>query len=275
MSCNHTSSLNFEDLLSCAKKTAQETGLHALRQSHRRHEVVQSFAHDVKLKLDFECQEIAEDIIRSRFPDHGILGEESVAPPTETKFLWIIDPIDGTVNFFHGLPLWCCSIAVQNEGKLIAGAVYAPVMEECYTACVGKPALCNEKQIAVSEIQRLDQAIISTGLHKNNKNLPESIKLFTRMAMKTQKLRVMGSSALDICHVASGKADGYYESSIYLWDVAAGSVIVKQAGGHSEILESYDGNRMRFMATNGHLHESLKQTLTPVPETLLSHKGTE
>lgn len=261
MSCDHATSPNADELLSCAKQAAQKAGLHALRQSHRRHEVVQSFAHDVKLELDQECQVIAEDMIRSRFPGHGVMGEESVEKDSDTEFLWIIDPIDGTVNFFHGLPIWCCSVAVQSRGRIIAGAVYAPVMDECYTACVGKPALCNGKPIKVSGIRGLEQAVISTGLDKSSQDLSDSIKLFTLLSMKTQKLRVMGSAALDICHVACGKADGYYESGIYLWDVAAGSLIVEQAGGYSEILERA-GNRIRFMATNSYLGKPFKRILT-------------
>lgn len=254
-----------DDLLTCAETAARKAGAHALHQSRRRNEVIQLSAHDVKLKLDQECQAVAEHIIRARFPQHRILGEESGGKQLDTGIVWVIDPIDGTVNYFHGLPLWCCSVAIRSDGKTVAGAVYAPVLDECYTARIGKPARCNGKRMAVSATRRIEQAIVATGLNKQGQDSSDSMAFFRRLSTKIQRLRIMGSAALDICHVACGKADGYFESGIYLWDIAAGSLIVEQAGGRSEILDRGNGHRISFMATNGHLHDSLKELLVPVP----------
>lgn len=262
MSNKNHSQLDLDELLSCAERAARKAGLHALQQRHRRNEVIESFAHDVKLKLDQECQAVAEDVIRRRFSDHGILGEESNGDISNSETFWIIDPIDGTVNYFHGLPLWCCSVAVQQGKQIIAGAVYAPILDECYTAHAEKTAECNGKTITVSQTKLLDQAVVATGLYKNSQDLSSSMELFKTLSMKTQKLRIMGSAALDICHVACGKTDGYYESGIYLWDMAAGSLIVEQAGGHTEILDQTEGHRVRFMAANRHVFHPLKQVLT-------------
>ena len=258
------SSPGLDELLQCAEAAARAAGRHALEQERRRNEVFQASAHDVKLKLDLECQAIADEAIRKRFPDHLIFGEESgeKGDPNAT-LIWIIDPIDGTVNFSHGLQLWCCSVAALSNGETIAGAVFAPVLDECYTARRGGPACCNGNPIAVSKTSRVEDAIVATGIDRKTRELSESIRLFERLTQRVQRPRIMGSAALDICHVACGKSDGYYESGIYLWDAAAGRIIVEQAGGRSEILRRDGDLRISFMATNGRIHETLKQIVIP------------
>ena len=159
------------DLLECAIRTARTAGDHALANRERRVEVVKLSRHDVKLKLDLECQARAESVIRSEYPDHDILGEEDVdAPAADTKpaaVEWIIDPIDGTVNFWHGLPLWCTSVAVRTNGRVVAGAVYAPDIDELYSASEGGGAFCNGQPLAVSETAKLEQALVTTGMDKD------------------------------------------------------------------------------------------------------------
>ena len=165
-------------LLACAEAAARAGGAHALKHAHRRHIIAKTFAHDIKLKLDRECQDVAERVIRKCFPGAVILGEENTVAPAAADLLWIIDPIDGTVNYFHGLPLWCCSVAVQVRGHAAAGAVYAPVLGECYTAHRERRATCNGKPLAVSSTRRLKEAVILTGLNKQNDLLSKSIALF-------------------------------------------------------------------------------------------------
>jgi myo-inositol-1(or 4)-monophosphatase len=250
---------DLDRLLACAETAARAGGKHALKHNHRRGIVAQTFAHDVKLKLDRECQDVAERVIRKCFPRAVILGEENTVPPAAADVLWIIDPIDGTVNYFHGLPLWCCSVAVQIRGRMAAGAVYAPVLDECYTAHRERQATCNGKPLAVSATRRLKDAVILTGLNKQNDLLNHSVALFQRLARKTQKVRIMGSAALDLCQVAAGRADAYFESGIYLWDVASAGLIVDQAGGRTEILETGPNYQLRIIATNGRLHTPLRR----------------
>jgi len=251
-----------DQLLECAVRAAREAGDYALRSADRRKEVLTSSRHDVKLRLDVECQERAESVIRAAYPPHAVLGEEdaggasSSAPPA--GYQWIIDPIDGTVNFFHGMPRWCCSIAVRRGEDVIAGAVYAPALSRLYTATAGGPAHGNGRVLRVSDVDALAGAMVLTGLDKNVRSGLPPFAVFTRIASHVQRPRVMGSAAVDICQVAAGQAEGYYESGIYLWDIAAAGLIVRQAGGRAEILAHQPGGSLQFLATNGKLHEELR-----------------
>jgi myo-inositol-1(or 4)-monophosphatase len=248
-------------LLDVATAAARAAGRHALRHYARRTEAVRGFAHDVKLKLDVECQAVAEEAIRSRFPDHAILGEESAtpaAPDRAVPYLWIIDPIDGTVNFTHGLPYWCCSVAVRRGRQTIAGAVFAPQCDELYTAAAGLPALCNGSVLRVSSVRKLGEAVVMTGLDQKVNPKMKRLALFRAIADRSQKARVMGAAALDLCRVAAGQADGYFEASIFTWDVAAAGLIIENAGGRTEVLGEPEPHRLLFMATNGHIHKELR-----------------
>jgi myo-inositol-1(or 4)-monophosphatase len=213
----------------------------------------------VKLILDRECQIVAEGVIRRRFPAHAILGEEDPNNQAMAEIRWIIDPIDGTVNFFHGLPLWCSSVAVQVRGRTVAGAVFAPELEKCYAARIGRPAVCNGRPLAVTGTARLQDAVICTGIVKEADGRSRFFKHFRGLCEHSQKVRIMGSAALDICHVGAGKIDGFYETGIYLWDIAAGGLIVEQAGGRIEILKTAPGHRVDFLASNARIHAALKQ----------------
>lgn len=220
-------------------------------------------AHDVKLKLDVECQAIAERTILQAFPGHAILGEETAgdAAPTHSPYVWIIDPIDGTVNFSHGLPFWCCSVAVQYQGRTVAGAVYGPALKELFTATVDGPARCNGRRLRVSETRRFDAAMVLTGLdQKLTRHMPR-LGVFQAIAENARKARVMGAAALDICRVAAGQADGYFESGIYTWDVSAAGLVVERAGGKTESLAAMGPHRMMFMATNGRIHRTMKRLI--------------
>lgn len=252
---------NFDALLECAVSAARAAGDHALSNYNRRHEVAERFAHDVKLRLDSESQRKAEAMIHRRFPDHRILGEESAVEglPPGSAPLWIIDPIDGTVNFQHGLPLWCSSVAVQVEGRVVAGAVYLPEMKECYTAGLETPALCNDKPIHVSGTSAMSESLVLTGLSKNMALHPYTAQVVEAISHQVQKVRIMGSAAVDICHVACGKAEGYVETGIYLWDIAAAGLIAERAGAKTEMLEQLGEIRLRYLCTNGLIHEPLKR----------------
>ena len=262
--------VNIEQLLDCAVAAVHAAGDYALENIDRRKEVVQALAHDVKLRLDVECQAKAEELISSRFPEHAMIGEED--PPTENDgeappgdgYEWIIDPIDGTFNFMRGLQRWCCSIAVRRNGEVLAGAVYAPELKKLFTATVDGPALCNGRAIKVSGAAALSEAMIFTGVDKNvNPALPP-FEIYRSIAINVQKTRIMGAAAIDICSVASGEGDGYFESGIYIWDIAAAGLILTRAGGTAEILKYQDrqAHRLIFLATNTHIHQALKTVVT-------------
>ena len=255
------------DLLKAAHAAALAAGQHAWRNRERRSEVVAAFAHDVKLRLDVESQEVAESVLRQHYPRHHIRGEESAASdaaPENAACEWIIDPIDGTVNFSHGLPLWCCSVAVRAGGRMRAGVVYAPALDECYSATDDGPAECNGRRLKVSAVDSLAAALVMTGLDKGIDPRLPPFEIFRTLSVSVQKARIMGVAALDLCRVAAGQADAYFENGIYLWDIAAAGLIVERAGGRSETLVELDGGRLRHLASNGHIHEALRNLLQSV-----------
>jgi len=224
-------SIPLPHLLDVAICAAEVAGRHALENKDRRTEANETFNHDIKLVLDVECQQIAEKVIASEFPDHGILGEEDARSSNISAYEWIIDPIDGTMNYTHGFPYWCCSVAVRCHDKILAGCVYAPEFNEFYTAHVEKPAKCNGDPIHASDTRHLAEAIVFTGLSKHMESANEPhFEMFRMLALNTQKARINGSAALDLCHVAAGSCDGFFETNIYLWDHAAAGLIAQQAG---------------------------------------------
>jgi len=253
------------ELLDAAVSAARTAGDYALENFGRRREVVSTARHDVKLRLDLECQQQVESIVGERFPDHAVLGEESETGHgthgQASDYQWVIDPIDGTVNFTHGLRHWCCSVAVQFRGESVAAAVYAPALDEVYTATADGKALLNEAEIQVSGTEGLDTAMVLTGMDKGVDPQLPPYAIFTRIAMGARKTRIMGSAALDMCQVACGRADGYFEAGIYTWDVAAASLIVKRAGGEAEALRRLADGRLCFLASNGHIHGDLARLI--------------
>ncbi len=252
------------DLLACAVAAARAAGNHALANIHRRNAIAQKFDHDVKLLLDLECQKKAEEVIRNAYPEHLILGEEGGSFDEKADKLWIIDPIDGTVNFMHGLPLWCSSVAVRAGGEVVSGAVYLPTMKECYTATLEGPALCNGAPIGVSKTDRLGDAIVLTGLSKNVGENLHTFDVLKAVSLKVQKARIMGAAAVDICYVASGRADAYIEAGIYLWDIAAAGLIARRAGARTEVVEKLSDVRFRYLCTNGKIHDALREVVVSV-----------
>jgi len=244
---------------------ARAAGFHAFTNWSRRKEVLKVSPHDLKLKLDVESQQRAEQMVRNRFPDHAFLGEEETGHadrnPSKADYLWIIDPIDGTVNFSHGIPFWCTSVAVEREGKTLAGAVFSPAQDHLFTATCDQPALFNGRPIKVSDTATLADAMIATGIDRGDDLGIPPMAIFNRITATIQKARVLGSAALDLCRVASGHIDGYFEAGIYVWDVAAAGLIVRQAGGKAEELGARRGHCLRFVASNGIIHEDLKKVV--------------
>lgn len=260
-----TSAATIETLLEGAVAAAQAAGNHALANRRRRREVVLAAEHDIKLRLDIECQRIAEALLRERFPDDAFLGEEDTgstpSAPSDAARLWIVDPIDGTVNFTHGLPLWCCSVAVEVGGRSVAGAVFAPELGELYTATLDGSARLNGQTLAVSDAPRLSDAMVLTGLDRNLGLEAAPFSMLNAFATHAQKARVLGSAALDLCKVACGQADGYYENGVFPWDVAAGTLLVERAGGRAEILRRTPDRRLMVLATNGRIHDEAKRLI--------------
>lgn len=245
-----------EQLLDVCIEAARFAGGHALKNIHRRGEVAQSFDHDVKLVMDSECQRAAESFIHKHFPDHAILGEEG-SIVKEHAFEWIIDPIDGTANYTRGFPYWCCSIAVRRDSEVLAGCVFVPVFDECYTATIDGPALCNGEPIRASEVSSIGKATFFTGLTKDIDE--RAISFFGDAARTAHKVRIMGAAAIDICHVACGRSDAFFEAGLYLWDVAAAGLIAERAGAVCTVWPRDEKHGVRFLCTNHHLHAAARE----------------
>lgn len=209
-------------------------------------------AHDIKLDLDVRSQDLISAIILERFPDHAIYGEEGIGGNPDSEWQWIIDPIDGTVNFFYGIPHFCISIAVRRAGQIEAGVIYDPMREEMWAVERGQPATLNGRPIHVSARTKLADAVLSVGFSKTKTTIAAGLPLLEKYVMKARKCRLMGSAALDLAYVACGRLDAYIEQSVSLWDVAAGQLLVEAAGGHFEMTPREDNpDKISVVASNG------------------------
>jgi myo-inositol-1(or 4)-monophosphatase len=215
-------------------------------------------------EADHAAEKAIMDLIRSRYPDHHILSEEAGDMIQDSTYKWIIDPIDGTVNFAHGIPLNCVSIAIEHGGEIILGAVLNPHMNELFVAEKGKGATLNDKPIRVSEETEAIKACLVTGFPYTYINMPNGpLEIFERFIRKGVPVRRLGSAAIDLCWVAAGRFDGFYEHKLEAWDSAAGYLIVEEAGGK---VTDFAGNKFspyqhRIVASNGKIHEELLRVI--------------
>jgi myo-inositol-1(or 4)-monophosphatase len=222
-------------------------------------------SHDIKLELDVRCQKLIETKLHRAFPEIALLGEEGDAGNEAAEYRWVVDPIDGTVNFARGIPHASVSIALQVQNpmskvqshKTVLGVVYDPFQDELWTAIRGGPAKLNGRVIRVSKRSNLNLCIVSIGFAKNRDNLERALPYFIWLARRTMKIRMMGSAALALTYVASGRLDAYIERGISLWDVAAGGLILECAGGTfwSEAVKGRQ--KYRMIASNGLVHSKL------------------
>jgi myo-inositol-1(or 4)-monophosphatase len=193
-------------------------------------------AHDIKLELDRRSQALIESIILAVFPDHAIYGEEGMRGDPDAEDQWIIDPIDGTVNFFYGIPHFVISIAHRRNGIITTGVIYDPMRQELWEASrAANRVTLNDRPIRVSTRSKLGDAIVSVGVSKTVAAMEKGLPVLAEMMRSARKTRMMGSAALDIAYVASGRLDAYIESQISLWDIAAGMLMVELAGGSVDL----------------------------------------
>jgi myo-inositol-1(or 4)-monophosphatase len=215
-------------------------------------------------EADLASEKLIISIIREAFPDHYILTEEAGNLPTDSNYKWIIDPIDGTVNFAHLIPLCCVSIGVEKDGEVIMGAIYNPFIDEFYFAEKGKGAFCNDKPIMVSTQKNVSLSCLVTGFPYTYVEEPNgALEVFARFVRAGVSVRRLGSAAMDLCWVACGRFDGYFEQSLKPWDSAAGFLLVNEAGGKVTNFEgsSYSPYDKKIIATNGTIHDELFEWL--------------
>lgn len=211
-------------------------------------------------EADTASEKAIMEIIKQDYPDHYILSEEAGEIVMDSSFKWIIDPIDGTVNFAHGLPLCCVSIGVEQAGEVILGAVYNPFIKEFFFAQKGYGATLNDKRIAVSHESSVGSACLVTGFPYTYLDQPNGpLEVFSRLIRGGVPVRRLGSAAMDLCWVAAGRFDGFYEHKLQAWDSAAGVLIVEEAGGRVSDFTGgkYSLYQPHIVATNGKIHDEL------------------
>jgi myo-inositol-1(or 4)-monophosphatase len=211
-------------------------------------------------EIDKKSEELIIGMIRKKYPDHDFLAEESGSHDQKSEYRWIIDPLDGTLNFTHGVPLFSVSIAVEHRGEIIAGVVYEPNLGELFTAEKGKGAFLNRKPIRVSKVDRLIESMLVTGFPYTIRDNPDNaVQHFVNMLMKAQGIRRLGSAAVDLSYVACGRFEGFWEVSLSPWDMAAGVLLVQEAGGQFTDFRGNISNvyGKQVLATNGLIHDAL------------------
>ncbi len=219
------------DFLHAAKEAAQAAGGLLRANFGQKLHVDENHAHDIKLELDKRSQVLIESLLLARYPDHAIYGEEGLRGDQASEYQWIIDPIDGTVNFFYGVAHFAVSIALRRAGQILVGVIYDPMRDELWAVEQGQPATLNGLPIRVSDRTEIAEAIVSVGVSKTLDSVEASLPLFHRMIREAKKCRMMGSASLDIAYVSCGRLDAYIEGQISLWDIAAGVLLVESAGG--------------------------------------------
>ena len=219
---------------------------------------------DLVTEADHASEKAIFKVIQQNHPDHFILSEETGSMPTQSNIKWIIDPIDGTINFANGIPICCVSIGVEENGEMMMGAVYNPFMNELFFAEKGKGAFLNDQPIKVSSKNDLLTSCLVTGFpyqYLDTENGP--LQIFEKLIRKSIPVRRLGSAALDLCWTAAGRFDGFYEHKLQAWDSAAGFLIVQEAGGTVTDLkgEKYNPYQPGIIASNGQIHDQLLNLL--------------
>jgi len=238
--------------LAIAIAAARAAGQLIRSQFGRPLDVSEMLAHDIKLDLDVQSQQLITDMLLAEFPTHAIYGEEGIAGNQESEWQWIIDPIDGTVNFFYSIPHFCISIALRHKEEIQVGVIYDPMRDELWEVERGGTPKLNGQPITVSNRKTLADGVVSVGMSKSPDVAIQATALLEKYIRRARKCRLMGSAALDLAYLACGRVDGYVEQSISLWDIAAGQLLVEAAGGKFECTPRADNpDKLSIRAWNG------------------------
>lgn len=253
-------------MIQLAIEAALEAGKFLKESIGKVQQVERKFGQETNLvtEIDKKSEEIIIDAIRRKHPHHDFLAEESGSHNKESEYRWIIDPLDGTLNFTHGVPLYSVSIAVEERGEIVAGVVYEPNTEELFTAEKGKGAFLNKKLIQVSKVDTLIESLLVTGFPYTIRDNPgNAVQHFVNLLMKAQGIRRLGSAAVDLSYVACGRFEGFWEVSLSPWDMAAGILLVEEAGGRFTDFHGLPSTiyTKQVLATNGLIHEKVVEIL--------------
>lgn len=216
--------------------------------------VDEASAHDIKLALDKESQDLITSILLGAAPDDALYGEEGIAGNQDSARHWIVDPIDGTVNYYYGIPHFCVSIALRVADEIVVGVIHDPMVGETWTVEKGGEPMLNGQPIRVSAREKLAESILFVGCGKDGDALRTGMERFQRASVKARKMRMMGSAALGMAYIATGRLDAYIESRISLWDIAAGRLLIESAGGKVELTPiPGSDDAYSIVATNGRI----------------------
>src|SRR5918998_1195566 len=250
-------------MLNFAIQTAREAGRVLADKFGRALQVSSKGDIDLVTEADIAAERLIVERIRSYHPRHSILSEEAgetvALAGADSRWKWVVDPLDGTTNYAHSYPVFCVSIALEHEGRVVLGVVYDPTRDELFAAERGEGATLNGRRVRVSDTDELNRALICTGFPYDVRERTDFARHFRDFIMKAQSVRRDGAAALDLAYVAAGRFDGFYEEGLRPWDVAAGVLLVEEAGGR---VTHYDGSpfdhyRPPIAATNGLLHEAV------------------
>ncbi len=253
-----------KDFLTVAGEAARTAGRILRENIDGKREI--KYKGDINLvtEMDTRSERAVVGVLRAAFPDHGIIAEEETQIRNQSGYIWIIDPLDGTTNYAHGYPCFSVSIALEFENDVIVGVVYDPMRDELFSARKGHGAHLNGKKIAVSGADTLLKSLLATGFPYDRKvSEKNNLDYFHRLLMASQEVRRDGSAALDLCYVAAGRFDGFWELKLKPWDVAAGSLIVREAGGTVTDLSDgpFDMHAEEILASNGRIHGQMVEVL--------------
>ena len=256
-------------MLDFAIQTARDAGRILAERFGRKIEISNKSEIDLVTESDLASERLIIDRIKTYYPRHSILAEESGAtdpngPENQNDWRWIIDPLDGTTNYAHGYPCFCVSIALEHQGKMEVGVVYDPLRDEMFAAGRGQGASLNGRRIKVSETRSLSAALLCTGFPYDVRQRSEFARHFASFIMHAQGVRRDGAAALDLAYVAAGRFDGFWEEGLKPWDVAAGALIIEEAGGR---VSNYRGEPLDIhtppvVASNGLIHDEMMHVLT-------------
>jgi len=253
-----------KDFLAVAGQAARAAGMLLRENIHGKREIAYKGDINLVTEMDMRSERTVVKTLLASFPDHGIMAEEETMIQNGSGYMWIIDPLDGTTNYAHGYPCFSVSIALERDGEIIVGAVYDPMRDELFSALKGEGAYLNGAKIHVSHVDTLIKSLLATGFPYDRKvSKKNNMNYFHDLLMASQEVRRDGSAALDLCSVASGRFDGFWELKLKPWDVAAGSLIVREAGG---TISDFSGTRFsihddEILATNGKIHAQMLETL--------------
>lgn len=243
---------------------AYKAGAYAIKNLGKIKEISHKNGHNnLVTNVDKKCEKMIVSMIKKHFPEHSILAEEGGELLLRDDFKWIIDPLDGTTNYAHALPIFCVSIAVAYKDDVKFGVVYDPARDEMFEAEEGKGAYLNGKKISVSKIDKIPDSLMVTGFAYDMDTRKKNLDFMRKMLEKAQAVRRLGAAAIDLCYVACGRFEGFWEFGLAPWDTAAGQLIVKEAGGKISTLDNgkFDIFQKQIVATNGMIHAEMIKLL--------------